>query len=723
MIPPILRLHADVWSTILPHLSAESILNLCICGGPHLSRALHERAQSLKIEGRGRFVDLRAWLQHVSKFPRATELSLAPPGRLYTALWPLNSDLIPNTLTSLILRFSHCAWAFTSYVDLSIATPSLKILHLKDQTSRSLYLNRVNLPTGLTSLSLNMLIFLAQGDVLRLPRSLTKLKLTSCREVGGLSVPLCFTQAEWPLGLTDLSMTATGLAGIPLYALPRSLTSLTIAHSCILWNSGNSYTVGIIDFPFRSFFPHLEHLRLHENFSVELSLLLVPTLLETEKYARYNLNLLPSSAPPCWKTLKVRMTIDNKEAAEPHLQQLAPVKTLEAFSTNIVRLMPFFPSLTIFNSPFIHLTAENLVLPPLITKMDVGGIPIGRIPPTTTWLRARISLALATSKTEFPAQSLTYLKTNGPFTNELALVLPQSIEELEISFSNTLSRRPGFPVKLHADLTPLLSEGDEHLNSPDWSRWMTWTDATWKTMAERLTRLRALTIDRGDGFPTMALTPIKSTQFESISLINDSSPIVRAWLACLLDGMNTAGRPPVLPSTTRSVSIQSTETVPICVLAMLPRSTTVFRTTTMSKDVLPNFPLDPELSPTDIMLAMPPGLETFDWSPIPIGGHIFKISSESILSWPKTLHILRLPAQFQPTVTGDTKELRSQALVPLLPPRLAEVSWAADLKLMAVYMKLQGRKVLSEDVGDVYWLSPSQTPSAQNEFFSLYAEQ
>lgn len=665
---------------------------------------LHERAQSLNIEGHGRFVDLNAWFQHASSFPRLTELSLAPPGRLYTALWAFNPAHIPIGLTSLSLRFAHCAWVFTSSLDLPTVTPHLKLLHLEDQPSSSVQLSTLKLPSGLTSLSLDMKVFIAQGDIARLPRSLTALKLMRCRELEEHSLPLQFEQGDWMPSLTSLSMTTTGIAGLPLYALPRGLKRLAIDENCTLWIS-NRYSVGILNFPFRSFFPVLESLSLHPLYSVDLALLVNPTLLDTEEYdhvARLASHF-PANPQPCWKILDTRITLNRQQLAEEYISQLSSVERLEAFPVEAKSLQPYFPGLTDFECPFLELRSTNLTLPSRITKLNVGSIHVGDIPPTLTWLRARISLVLATPTTRFPAQSLTFLKTNGPFTEELAAMLPLSIEELVISFNNTSSLRPNHQaIKLRSDLSPLLCKDSAYLSTDDWSAWMTSTDVTWKILAERFLRLRALTILHGDGFPTMALAPLKSTHFESITLISTASSVHMAWLACLFDGMNTAGRPAVLPPTTRSVSLQLTGGLPLCIIPMLPRSLKSFHTTAMNAELLPNFPFDPAMSPSDMLVALPPKLEDFNWSPLPIGSKPIRVTSYSILSWPRTLRVLHLPAQFLPDVSGNSKDARSNELASLLPPCLGDVSWAVneqqDPKLLSAYMQLQGRTTLSHNI-------------------------
>lgn len=704
MSAPILRLYGDIWTLIARKLSTEDCLKLTSTGCPALAHAIQARCEVLELEP-NRFVEVDLSLQRASKFAQLNDLSIMAPTDSLHCTWPVTLQYFPAGLTSLSLRFKYSTDVFLTHLDLATVAPSLLHLKLAGKTTIPKPLSTARLPSTLLSLFISTPVSIDAEIIGLLPRSLTSLYIRPCSAV---ETSMAFLgECDWMPGLTSLT-----IAPLPviLTTLPWYLRELSFGRIAIT-SPGALPQNEELAFPWRVFFPRLESLSTPCLLPQKALLHLVdPNQLDAMPHLRPFAPQLTdeerSTPLPPWKLINATFAgrIDTVFSPIPH-ELKHQLSRLESFSCFYWRPEWFhlFPSLTNLDACFTQYPSNTVLALPRLTKLDIAGLRSDQIPPSTTWLRARIQAC----ETPFPAQSLTYLETNMSIDEALISILPPSLETLVGIFRSTPTNNFN---ELLSDLSPKEAQGGD-FEREDWDLFMNPCDRAWCAMATRLTNLKHLVIEDSSGFPSQALTPINSPQFESISLHGTAPAAGRAWMATLFDGMNTAGRPAVLPPSTKSVKITlSRGSVPLSILPMLPRSLTDFTVSSMNdhKNRLPNFPLDPTSTPTDFLALLPPGLKTLAWDAHPVSSISTMLEPSAVLSLPRTLTSLSLPPQFTIELTHNKI---AATLAPLWPPNLTELSyniWGLKRKTLASYTAYHGKTLVSSKLVDS-WTSPTLT--------------
>ena len=660
----ILTLHQDAWTLVLPLLSAESIANLRSLGIPVISDMLRRNVCRLEFAPGYNFVDLDRYNRwSSSSFLKVTDLCITKEGA-GVAMWPIDAQLFSSELTSLNLTFNECIPYFLTQLDMATRFPNLVSLFLGGNSSVKVSIAAGKFPPRLERLSLlgSYESLVADQAIPSLPKTLIELTVRGCTH---LTAEKAAKLEDYPPGLQLLRITFS----TDLDQLPHGLKDLAVTHEFFSTScAGRRNAV----FPFRAYFPKLVGLSfLPEVPPGSLRAILDPAALQNPEFERLRGILV--NDPVRSKAYAAALADASSTQDGPYAkykQLLFEFTYGEAPEKIDDELLPFLSCLTdsmVFGIPpaaiahMPHLLelqiADELILkedeiiqvPAHLTSLDV---------PTGTMLssfrlqdRETSSKAILSDSSDTTAAITIPIPTRQLFAHltklviqdideEAGLLIPPTLTFLSTTFKGTMAISKS--IKIRSDLRPSLApEGEDGSND---SQWMTDCDKAWRAIASRLVRLKTLEIHESVGCPSMALTPILSPYFETFKLMqhNRQSTVV-PWLSTLLDGMNTAGRPAILPPSTRSFTfaVSATVDIPFEVLAMLPRSLTMLKISHMSVSThLPNSPLPPETTPTEIMKLLPPNLVYFMWltTQTSYGTKVF-VDQAAILSLPQSLRV------------------------------------------------------------------------------------
>lgn len=299
MNSPVLRLSADVWTPITNYLAYEDIKNLIITGSSSLSQLVGLGTEAFVANKRYHAVDLECILHTARATPNLKELSVNPIDSSTQAmkpLLPLQASDFPRKLTSLIANFTDSIYFFLVSHRIDTLAPNLITLALRGSSS-PLRLKVMSFPPNLQTLKLDGEVLTKQGDISRLPRSLTTIAFSAA------SV-LLSPESDWPSELSSLSIDKLEFP-VLLERLPRTLTHLSVASAmsfeCIT-TSFETSNKEHFNFPWRCFFPSLTSLSIDTTNDLPLTLksMVSPNAHDASEVSTFSIDTVREAlAPSC----------------------------------------------------------------------------------------------------------------------------------------------------------------------------------------------------------------------------------------------------------------------------------------------------------------------------------------------------------------------------------------------------------------------------------------
>lgn len=257
MTPSILRLSADVWFSITALLSYDSLANLIFAGYHAPSHLIGAGIHSVKIDGSLHSIDSDRLFFILDAALQLKYLNVTSKHAVHFTK-PHRRPRFPPKLMHLSVDAPDSAQLFLSSDGVQELPESLLALKLSGESEFKLEnWTLIRLPSKLTTLMLPGGVFsLTADEIAELPRSLTtlELRLTALPEM---------TRYVWPSELSTLHLSADA-ALVTVEHLPRTVTELSVRHAKNLNTSFTTAARGGEDFafPWRSFFPLLERLKL-----------------------------------------------------------------------------------------------------------------------------------------------------------------------------------------------------------------------------------------------------------------------------------------------------------------------------------------------------------------------------------------------------------------------------------------------------------------------------
>lgn len=698
MDPPILRLHSHGWRSILDYLDTSDISRLVCLGSQVISSCVQHSVENLNVLWSRAYIDLDKVTTFASMFYRLSELSIRGHyGRNTVAKWPIDASLFPQRLTSLKMCFRYSIHAF---FELGIASslPNLLGLELVSSSDLLIDLKIVKFPPLLQRLTLHGSLDIAYTFD-KLPRTLLELDLRGCKSLETSEIP---TFADFMPGL--ISLTTRG-GTFDVDQLPPGLTKIHFLTSTQLISSalGGDFKTRPF-YPWRSCFPRLIDLSLPMTHPIPTfghiidphSLNKTPDFAPIRKMLFLDLKRSQAHSIACmdpnelvnsdentvildqtfctYKRLEVMFKTDvNLEELDKDLIPLLmdleychvegwPQPLLnwmrKLTALNLGEFVSLNPD-TIFSSTLTTLKAEEVharLLPASLTSLSCGKLNCSQVP-----------YGVGTDVFHFPCPSLTELEMlTTALTPSVASILPCSITKLTTSFPGHASDSMNF--EMPSDLNEFSKSSNQ-------------CDLTWTALVLRLDRLRKLIIKRTYGAPSRLLTPFVSTVLEELTLIDACQTGDTLWLSTLLDGVNISGRPPVLPPSLRSLTLNFGygAHIHVSALALLPNSLTSLTTSGLTTDkryIIPNFPFDRNISLVDIFSYLPPNLRCLRCICSPNGpADIVQVPPKALAGLPQTLEIFDFAAlfvDFEGATQNTTINMHHVArVVKLMPPNLS----------------------------------------------------
>lgn len=724
MEPAILRLHSHGWRSILDYLDTSDISRLVCLGSSVISSNVQHTVEKLDVLWSRAHIDLDKATTFASMFYRLSELSIRGHyGRNTVAKWPINVSLFPQRLTSLKMCFRHCTHAFFQ-LNFASSLPNLLRLELVTSSEMTTALSIANFPPLLQHLTLHGALNIddAFGN---LPRTLLELDLRGCLKLKSSKSPRF---SEFMPGLTSLTVRG-GTFDVDQF--PPGLTKLHLMTSTEIISSALDCNLEKEPlYPWRSCFPRL----------IDLSLPMFHSKLS------FSHIIDPQSLNKTREFAPIRHLLF-QDLARSHAHSIAcmdPDELANSDEDTIILDQTFatYKRLEIIFGANVHLEELDKSLIPLLVDLETCHVE-GWPQPVLNWMRKLTYLNLGVSVPLDPnvifCSTLTTLKAE----EVLARLLPASLTSLSCAYLNCSNHRFDqhselfhFPCPslteleiydraLTADVASILpcSITSLTMNFPgradpnrsrlpadlnESSSLMNDCDVTWTAIALRLDRLRKLIVKNNYGAPSRLLTPLVSTVFEELSLLKCNGTGAQSWLVTLLDGSNTVGRPAVLPPSTRILTLDFDLAFGPCVhtsvLALAPRSLTSLTTSSLTSDsnlVLPNSPLHPNLSSSDMFGLLPPNLRSLRCiNPDEVKKQIV-VSSETLAVLPQSLEIFDLKALV--VDFGDKKDDISvdQAhvarVVKLMPPGLSVLVYGFNNLYTNLYFSDPARQLLNSD--------------------------
>lgn len=171
----LLAFPGELWSSITPYLVAADIVVLILVGNRVLSTKLRSGVRTFNPRNLDGFLDCDTLFRMASSFPQINSLSITGITSSQLALWPIKLDLIPRTLTSLLLSFSASIAVFFDITsNPSALVPNLTRLDLTDHTEK-VHISLKNLPPRLERLYLKGKSSWDLSDLEHLPNTIQEL--------------------------------------------------------------------------------------------------------------------------------------------------------------------------------------------------------------------------------------------------------------------------------------------------------------------------------------------------------------------------------------------------------------------------------------------------------------------------------------------------------------------------------------------------------------------
>lgn len=132
---PILRLNADIWTSLAFFLEANDAFRLIIVGSQLLSQRVR-RVTHLCIQWHsGNYVRFNSLSTQIHTFKSIRSLDFSTSIPILRHYTPINWDLLPKTLSSLKLAFCDSLQLLSNNIPLSSLCPNLEVLFLHDTIS------------------------------------------------------------------------------------------------------------------------------------------------------------------------------------------------------------------------------------------------------------------------------------------------------------------------------------------------------------------------------------------------------------------------------------------------------------------------------------------------------------------------------------------------------------------------------------------------------------
>lgn len=761
MASPILRLHGEVWSQVLDFLVSESTVRLMMTGNPRLYGLLQRSTTTLDIQSKKPYVDLEQGIRAASQFPQLTSLSILGLDSGIMARLPSSTLNFAPQLTSLSLSFQNC-FAFISLFGGPLASLiNLKALKLEGQVSEPIdELLGMRFPPNLTSLELDASAFSVQrnneypaaitiADWTKLPSQLVTLSLRGV------------TPKDPMIGQLPRSLTSfTANTGIWRYTdFPRSMKKISLSRNATIPTEFRN------TFPWRACFPLLEYLTVQSLNSYDT---LLDSIVIADPHSPIERHIAENPLPSApshpytsegtqqpyetqYKVLNILATHSAHNEYAALMKRFSSLQTLQTFNLSPT-VLEYTKGLTSLECIDLRLPGD-VSLPPTLTHIRINYVDIKSIPAGTRLLHiAELGMPdqdgtnLADRPLQFPAKCLTSFSLTGrPLGLPLAQALPSTISHLEVHFKGKN--------------TETTSQFDlKRVQKADCEKTMNECDLAWRALIPRLASLKSLVLNVRGAFPTMALTPIVSQDFESLKIMRSTpASLLFPWYCALFDGPEYSGLPRILPSSIRKISICTYgDAFPLKLLAVLPRSLTHFDAldlsplespTKLQEDpdiphVIPDdagvaahifglvsdavswavnlanspYPYFRHVSPTQAFAGLPRGLLYFICGH-GTGGNQFKVDPAAILALPQSIVSLRLPEGLHIFEPGASTDIPRNQAVLLMPPNLSNLEYYTSNGL--IMMRRSTHTSCAEFFDDYMALDSKQTIGTRDNLRKL----
>lgn len=682
-------LYRDIWSNILPRISGDDLGRLTLLT-PSLSAILWRSASDLHIDWKRGWVDLERCLNGASRYESLSSLRVIATTRELTLAKRLfDPQKLPSSLLSLQLCFSASLHLFLlAPPNLATLTPNLLRLELHSISPSFFVLGCAHFPPKLETLILNHTdsngvsrLKIMPGDIALLPRSITSLELRGC-----VCKEDAFSVSDWMPGLTSLTLASRSGSYLHPYHLPRTLISLDLEIHILTrprtWSSTDH------EFPWRIYFPRLVNLRLYFilNEKVVESVLSPVWLKPKDDFNQKHIEPLPADPsaqkqdlkPVSYRSIYLNASSWRDLSSEGYLTRFGP-QLAELESLTVLRdflgdysLLPNLKSLYEF-SP-----AQRLSLPPTLTRLNCNkSFSFSMLPSSITelevsHLRNDLSLDETSESSAFSKIGLLKLTVQEKLSVLALERLPVTIEYLNVNLER---------------------DNIENTASKDLG-----CDGSWRVIATRFVNLKHLALRDCRVLPVARLEVVLSPCLETLELMQLSNGwTMMKWLEALCDDCNMDGRPRILPPSLKTFQIEAVGSAvfPVSVVPMLPRSLTtfilrgemahlhapIFSSSGPFGPLLPNFPFNKNLTPTQHLEHFPPNLKQFRWrfNDRPKHGPL-KMHIDSLQYLPQSLEILDLNnPNFSieaPDHLIDNGSIGNfQAIARKLPPALSFISY------------------------------------------------
>ena len=268
-----LRLSADIWTMVTANLPHRSIENLILAGNRTLTHLLSQGVQSISISDSSGSIDTTRLSYILHHSPQLKRLAITSRDEAYFTK-PPKPLVLPPKLTSLSVDANYATEFVLTSGYIAELPESLVSLKISGKSTVYCDLGEIKFPSKLSTLELlNSVYSVDKQSIADLPRTLTRLKI---------DIPRMPEMTRfWPLELSSLTLYTLRTAVI-LDHLPRTLRYLSLPYTRKLKTSFSGPPLeNEFSFPWRSFFPFLEDVKLPKIFknSIEhlMTCLLSPT--------------------------------------------------------------------------------------------------------------------------------------------------------------------------------------------------------------------------------------------------------------------------------------------------------------------------------------------------------------------------------------------------------------------------------------------------------------
>lgn len=591
MIPPILRLSVDLWSSITPLLNFEDVNALLLLGNPHVAKALASSVREFEFNKPLHTVDFESIFATAKATPELQSIVINRNlgiYRLLNPLVPLQPEQFPPKLTSLRVEAQHSLDFFLVSHDISQLAPGLLSLRLCGSSSSLRGMDDFKFPSKLQRLELSgTFLYLGEGGLASLPPTITHLDIVTD------SVPE-MTHNEWPPQLSTLHLHEL-YENVVIEHLPRTLADLSLNFSDGKPTSSfKPTTTETFAFPWRVFFPSLTSLSFNLSLRGGSLMTLVKSMVASDAYDASEVATFLSSG--FWHSPQLDVPpatgyplFERIFFITASFDMLEVVRTLAPYLRNVQTIcrLPFeaykyLPSVTVCSNAVTPLTL-SAGMPTQLKSVRLQSVELSAM--------ERMTSLDTVCCDDFGAQPLDEASLNG-------VRLPSSLKTFSMGATLTsplLRLLPSTLVTLKALIR---------------------TRAEWSVIATHLVCLRNLSLNLhfDSWYGTDALTPMASTCLESFTLDyrRESSYPPSELLAHEFFG-TTSPLPPSL--TVLSIASHNPRYLhPFEIIPFLPRQLCHLDIKLSSSQPHPSFNAALSRTPEELLACLPEGLDSLELS-------------------------------------------------------------------------------------------------------------